>query len=354
VSTGAAAEARVAVVDVGSNSVHLLVAVRARDRRGYPVRRVVSPATLLGLGRTVAATGALGAAAAAELTRVVSRQVKQAERARATELHVVATAAVRQATDGRERMAVLAGAIGHPVRVLTADREAELGFLGLVLELDPAVDQLAIDAGGASTEVTLARGRRRVAAALLPIGGSALSATHDDPPTRAQLDRVRERVATATRALPPWEPVAAVATGGTARKLPVLLGGAAGDPIDLTTIERALGALQAAPSAALAKATGLQRRRIQSLAAGAIILSCVLRRYGLTRCRNSPHGLREGIVVAAGDEPDSWWIDLATVTASRRRFELALAGDGCAGQPAERARDGPRSPRPAAARAAEG
>jgi exopolyphosphatase/guanosine-5'-triphosphate,3'-diphosphate pyrophosphatase len=328
VSSGAAAEARVAVIDVGSNSIHLLVAVRARDRRGYPVRRVTSPATLLGLGRAVAASGKLDARAAAELTRVVSRQVKQAERTRATELHVVATAAVRQATNGRERMAALGEAIGHPVRILTAGREAELGFLGLVFELDPVVEQLVIDAGGASTEVTLARGRSRVAAALLPIGGSALSATHDDPPTPAQLDRVRERVEAAQRALPPGAPVTAVATGGTARKLPVLLGGAAGDPIDLSTIERALGALQAVPSAVLAKGTGLQRRRVQSLAAGAIVLGCVLRRYGLTRCRNSPHGLREGVVVAAGDEPDSWWIDLAAVTAGRHRFEMALAGGG--------------------------
>ena len=44
---------------------------------------------------------------------------------------------------------------------LTGEREAELGFLGLVFELDPVGQQLVIDAGGASTEVTLANGRRR-------------------------------------------------------------------------------------------------------------------------------------------------------------------------------------------------
>src|SRR5262245_20915296 len=132
VNDGAAGQARVAVVDIGSNSIHLLVAVRAPDRRGYPVRRVMSPATLLGLGRTVAASGRIDAQAAAELTRVVSRQVKQAERARATELYLAATAAVRQAANGRERMAALGGAVGRPVRVLTAEREAELAFLGLL------------------------------------------------------------------------------------------------------------------------------------------------------------------------------------------------------------------------------
>jgi exopolyphosphatase / guanosine-5'-triphosphate,3'-diphosphate pyrophosphatase len=327
VNDGAAGQARVAVVDIGSNSIHLLVAVRAPDRRGYPVRRVMSPATLLGLGRTVAASGRIDAQAAAELTRVVSRQVKQAERARATELYLAATAAVRQAANGRERMAALGEAVGRPVRVLTAEREAELAFLGLLFELDPGTDQLVIDGGGASTEVILARGRRRVAAATLPIGSSALSAAHDDPPTGAQLDRLRERVEEALGELPPWEPAGAVATGGTARKLPVLLGGEAGDPLDLTTIERAIGALQAVPSTVLAKGTGLQRRRVQSLAAGAIILGALLRRYGLTRCRNSPHGLREGVVVATGDEPDSWWIDLPVAAAQRRRFEAALAGD---------------------------
>ena len=319
--------ARAAVVDIGSNSIHLLVAVRTPDRQGYPLRRVISPATLLGLGRAVALGGRIDGGAAAELTRVVSRQVRQAERAGASELHLVATAAVRQATNGRERAAALSAAVGRPVHVLTGEREAELGFLGLVFELDPVGQQLVIDAGGASTEVTLANGRRRGPAATLPLGGSALSAEYDDPPTRAQLDHLRGRVEHALRALPAGEPEAAVVTGGTARKLPVLLGGEAGEPFDLTTIEHALGALRAVPSAVLARETGLQRRRVQSLPAGALILGAVLRHYGLSRCRNSPHGLREGVVLAAGVEPESWWVDLEAAAGKRRRFDARISGE---------------------------
>jgi exopolyphosphatase/guanosine-5'-triphosphate,3'-diphosphate pyrophosphatase len=322
-----AGTARVAVVDIGSNSIHLLVATRAPDRQGYPLRRVISPATLLGLGRTVALGGRIDGGAAAELTRVVSRQVRQAERAGATELHLVATAAVRQATNGRERAKALGEVVGRPVHVLTAERETELGFLGLVFELDPVGQQLVIDAGGASTEVTVAHGRRRGPAATLPLGGSALSAEYDDPPTRAQLDRLRGRVEEALRALPAGEPEAAVATGGTARKLPVLLGGEAGEPFDLTTIEHALGALRAVPSAVLAKETGLQRRRVQSLPAGALILGAVLRHYGLSRCRNSPHGLREGVVLASGVEPESWWVDLEAAAGQRQRFAARISGE---------------------------
>src|SRR5262245_35971171 len=95
------AKARAAVIDIGSNSIHLLVADRATTPAGYRVRRVISPATLLGLGRTVAAGGAIDDHAAAALSRVVARQIKQAERAGAGDIHVVATAAVRRAANGR-------------------------------------------------------------------------------------------------------------------------------------------------------------------------------------------------------------------------------------------------------------
>jgi exopolyphosphatase/guanosine-5'-triphosphate,3'-diphosphate pyrophosphatase len=317
---------RAAVVDIGSNSIHLLVAERNSSRDGYPLRRVISPATLLGLGRIVAGTGQIDARSAAELTRVVGRQVKQAQRAGALETHVAATAAVRLAANGRQRMQALGDEIGQPIRILTEDREAELGFLGLLFELDPDADQLVFDGGGASTEVTLTHGRRRVASTSLPIGGSSLSVDYDDPPTPVQVERLRARVEAMLSALPAGHPVAAVATGGSVRKLPVIVGGHSGDPIDAAVIGRALSALQSVPSAVLARGTGLQRRRVQSLAAGAIIIGSLLRHYGLERCRNSPHGLREGIILAAREEPDHWWVDVAAVQARRREVEAALAG----------------------------
>jgi exopolyphosphatase/guanosine-5'-triphosphate,3'-diphosphate pyrophosphatase len=312
---------RCAVVDIGSNSIHLLIADRERGGGGYRIRRIESPATLLGLGRTVGASGRLDDGAARELGRVVTRQVKQAERAKVTELHVVATAAVRQAADGRSRMAALAREIGAPIRILTARREAELGFIGLVDDLDPQQEQVTIDGGGASTEVSIAHGRRRGDAISLPVGGSLLSVTYDDPPTAAQLDAVREHVEDLLDLLPRGAPLAAVATGGSARKLPLVVGGRSGQPVDLDTIERALTALRSVPSAVLAKGTGMQRRRVQSLAAGAIILGTILRHYRLDHCRLSPRGIREGILIAAADEPDYWWVDVQDVLALRDELD---------------------------------
>ena len=316
---------RCSVVDIGSNSIHLLIAERERiptgSAAGYRIRRIESPATLLGLGRAVAASGRLDDGAARDLTRVVARQVKQAARAKVSELHVVATAAVRQAANGRERMAALAREIGAPIRILTARREAELGFIGLVDDLDPALEQVTIDGGGASTEVSIAHGRRRGAAVSLPVGGSLLSVTCDDPPTAAQLAGVREHVEDLLALLPTGRPAAAVATGGSARKLPLVVGGRSGQAVDLAMIARALTALQSVPSAVLAKGTGLQRRRVQSLAAGAIILESVLTHYGLERCRLSPRGIREGILVAAADEPEHWWVDVQDVLARREQLD---------------------------------
>ena len=318
---------RCGVVDIGSNSIHLLIAERERigAGAGYRIRRLESPATLLGLGRTVAASGRLDEGAARELSRVVARQVKQAERAKVTDLYMVATAAVRQAANGRERMAALAKEIGTPIRILTARREAELGFVGLVDDLDPAQEQVTIDGGGASTEVSIAHGRRRGEAISLPVGGSMLSVTCDDPPTAAQLAGVREHVEDLLALLPAGRPEGAVVTGGSARKLPLVVGGRSGQPVDLDLIARALTALRAVPSAVLAKGTGLQRRRVQSLAAGAIILDAILRHYGLDRCRLSPRGIREGILVAAADEPEHWWVDVQDVLIRREELDAQRA-----------------------------
>jgi exopolyphosphatase/pppGpp-phosphohydrolase len=94
-------------------------------------------------------------------------------------------------------------------------------------------------------------------------------------------------------------------------------------------IERAQSALQAVPAAVLAKGTGLQVRRVQSLAAGAVILAGLFRHYGLDRCRTSPHGLREGIVLAAAADPEHWWVDVRMLQAWRERFADQLA-DGSA------------------------
>jgi exopolyphosphatase/guanosine-5'-triphosphate,3'-diphosphate pyrophosphatase len=325
-TAGDPSRARIAVVDIGSNSIHLLVADRTYGPRTFQVRRVMSPATLLALGRTVAGAGRIDTQAQAELTRVVARQVKQAERAGATELYLAATAAVRQAANGRNCMAQLARELGHAIHVLTEDHEAELGFLGLVHDLDPVAEQLVIDCGGGSTEVTLAHGRRRGPAASLAIGGCLLSLEYGDPPTREQMQRLQERVERLLRVLPAGRPTQAIATGGTARKLPLIGGGHSGTPIDLTMIERAQGALQAVPAAVLAKGTGLQVRRVQSLAAGAVILASLFRQYGLNRCRTSPHGLREGIVLAAAADPEHWWVDVRVLQARRERFADRLAG----------------------------
>src|SRR5687768_14790228 len=189
---------RCAVVDIGSNSIHLLIAERERlssgSAAGYRIRRIESPATLLGLGRVVAASGRLDEGAARELSRTVARQVKQAERAKVSELHVVATAAVRQAANGRERMAALCREIGAPIRILTARREAELGFIGLVDDLDPALEQVTIDGGGASTEVSIAHGRRRGAAVSLPVGVSVLWVSGAVLPILAWLSGLRRSV----------------------------------------------------------------------------------------------------------------------------------------------------------------
>lgn len=214
---------RAAVIDIGSNSIKVLVAERAPDgslleilSRTLDVR--ISGGIGSGALRLAAGPMDRGAAAAAELAL-------DARRLGAGSIAAVATSAVRDASNGAQFMERVRSACGVEVRVLSGGQEAEL--IGRGLATDPALRRLSdfnvFDLGGGSLECLSFRGRRVGRAVSLPLGCVRLTEQLVADPGRpiaagvaeAVATRVREAVAASGFPLPGPAGTSAVGTGGT-------------------------------------------------------------------------------------------------------------------------------------------
>ncbi len=288
---------RVAIVDVGSNTVRLLV-VR---REAGAITTVREARAYVGLGEQLAGGGSISDEKVAEACCVVAGYVALAKGAGAAAIEVVVTAPGRKNTTARRLLSELRRAALAPVRVLSSDEEAALSFAGAMASTPSAACTLTVcDVGGGSTE--LAAGRRSIGAGWtrsFDLGSLQLTTTamEHDPPDLRDVAAARLQAAIALRdvAFPSSE--LALATGGTARALSKLVGAQLGE----AQLNEALALLSSAPSHVIAARFGLAPWRTRTLAAGAAILAEVERALGrpLEVVRG---GLREGAALALLDQ----------------------------------------------------
>jgi exopolyphosphatase/guanosine-5'-triphosphate,3'-diphosphate pyrophosphatase len=159
----------VAVVDIGSNSVRLVV-YEGAARAPTPV---FNEKILCGLGRSLATTGRLAADAILRATRALRRFRALIDQIGVDHVEVIATAAAREAENGPEFIAQAERILGRSVTVLSGVQEAELAALGVVAGIH-AADGFAGDLGGGSLELMDVRGGNLSDAATLPLGGLRL------------------------------------------------------------------------------------------------------------------------------------------------------------------------------------
>ena len=163
---------RLATIDLGSNTVRLLVADVEPGARGWRVAEADQRVTRLGEG--LAASGRLGEAPVERTVAAVGEYVARARRAAAGRVAIVATSAVREAANGREFAAALERATGEQVTIVSGAEEAALTLAGVLGGLDggraPQTATLVFDIGGGSTEYILARAREPVTAVSLRLG----------------------------------------------------------------------------------------------------------------------------------------------------------------------------------------
>ena len=284
-----------AVVDVGSNTVRLVVA-----RCGVgAVETMHTERVRLRLAREIQHDGRLAEETVAATAAAVRAMCARARRLQADSLDVLVTAPGRQAGNGHALAEAIERAARHPVRILSPDDEARLAFAGAVALAAPgagAAPVAVVDLGGASTEIAI--GRPAVGPAWLQsvdLGAARLAeAMPATRPGQAELDAARAAVADAFAHVTPPRAGAALVVGGSARALGRVLGPTLG----AGELAAAASLLPACRRRELARRFGVGGRRARLLVAAALILAEVQRKLAVP-LEVADGGVREGALLAA-------------------------------------------------------
>jgi len=282
---------RVAAIDVGSNTVRLLVAT-LDDGSVKPVRE---ERTAVGLARDIERTGRIPADKIERAARVARRYARDAAKAGATRIEVLVTAPARQSRNGHELVEAISAETRLPVRPLSAEEEGRLAFSGVLSTFPAPPSSVAVcDVGGGSTQLVFGTAAGPVWFRTLDIGSLRLAQRHlaHDPPRTDELDELRSSVEGAFAGHASPLPRCAVATGGTARALRRVVGRTLG----AKQLAKAEAVLSSAPAAELAEKYGFPVWRGQTILAGAIVLAEAQRRLGVPLVV-ARAGLREGAVL---------------------------------------------------------
>jgi exopolyphosphatase/guanosine-5'-triphosphate,3'-diphosphate pyrophosphatase len=228
---------------------------------------------------------------------VVATQVRLAEELGADAIRIVATAAIREATNRKQAVAEIARAAGAQVDVLSEHEEGRLAFLGATKTLGhPVEGEVAVvDVGGGSSEVilgTASEGVRWVRSFKIGSGQLADDFLSSDPPSPSELREVRERIAEFFDGVELEQPGQAVAVGGSATSLRTLVGAV----LEYETLERAIRVLTGDPIADVAKRFELDPRRVRILPTGVLLLEKLSDLLGHP-LQIGKGGLREGVIM---------------------------------------------------------
>jgi len=287
-----------AVIDIGSNSVRLVL----YRLEGRAIWTVFNEKVLAGLGEEITATGRLSPRGVEQSLIALKRFKAVLDAARPTETFVVATAAVREATDGRAFVKRLKGEAGLTVRVLTGEEEARYAALG-VLAGQPDADGVVGDLGGSSLELTRVHAGAPSVGVSLPLGpfafrgGDGFDAARVRSRTAKVLDREAEGLATDTL----------YAVGGGWRNLALLQMRLADYPLQIVhqyeiSADDALTAarfIARQSKSSLERIEGVSKRRLDTIPYAAIVLEGLIERLGIRHICISAYGLREGLLLDA-------------------------------------------------------
>jgi len=285
---------RAAILDVGTNTVRLLVADCADDR----LTPVLDRTNMSRLGLGASADGTLTAESIGRTAEGAIALVQVARAAGAATIFMVGTAAVRDAPNRATLLAWIARETGIACRVVDGETEASLTFLGATVGQSLDGTRAVGDIGGGSTERIIAVEGAIGERVSVPLGSGRLTerTIAHDPPTDADLAAATAAAAAAFRMLPPVRATTLLIAGGTAAALGKLQGTAT---LDEATLDAALATLQSVTAAVLAPKVGLEVARVGLMAAGAIIVRALAHTCGLTAATIARGGIREGTLLAA-------------------------------------------------------
>ncbi len=308
---------RRAVIDVGTNSIKLLVA----DVAGEQVRPVWEGSIQTRLGQGFYQTHRLQPEPIAQTAEAVAVYAGTALRHEAATIRVIATSAARDAVNAGDLLAAVEAAAGLKVEIISGEQEAEWAFRGVTTDPNFARQPLLLlDVGGGSTEFILGQAGHKHFAQSFPLGTVRLleKIPPSDPPTAGELAACRDwlKKFLAKTVRPQLEPalqretklgrVELVGTGGTTSILARME--AQLETFDRVRIERIrlgnerlrgqVDRLWSLPLAQRQQIAGLPKKRADVILSGAVIYEAVMAEFGFTELRVSTRGLRFAAVMA--------------------------------------------------------
>jgi len=307
---------RLGVLDVGSNTVHLLVVDAYHGAHPWPA---YSEKAELRLAEKIGADGKLSKVGADSLVEVVRRARDAAAKHETEDLLAFATSAVRDATNSGTVLRRVRDETGVDLQVLSGEAEAIMTFLAVRRWFGWSAGRiLVLDIGGGSLELASGIDEEPDEALSLPLGAGRLAREwlKGDPPTAHSVDKLREYVE-AQVAKPAaklqelgWEKP--VATSKTFRTLARLAGAApsAAGPRHTRLLSRqglhqVLAFIQRIPSTALAEIDGVSASRAHQVLAGAVVAEATMTALGLDELQMCPWALREGVILRRLDVLES-------------------------------------------------
>ncbi len=282
-----------AAIDIGSNTTRVLVAEPVDGQ----LKTVMEQRAYTRINKALGEDGAIKADKVREVAELVSTQVRLAQELGAELIRSVATAAVREASNGELAAKAIGEASGVPVAILSEEEEGRLSFIGATKTLGHPVEGKigVVDVGGGSTEVilgTVSGGVESVRSWRVGSGVLADELIASDPPSAAEIRKVRDRIDDLFEGVEIEHPVQAVAVGGSATSLRRLVGAV----LEYETLERGIRVLAGGPAADVGRRFELDPQRVRILATGVLLLEKVSELLGQP-LQIGKGGLREGVIL---------------------------------------------------------
>ena len=282
-----------AAIDIGSNTTRVLVAEPVEGQ----LKKVMEQRAYTRINKAIRDSGEIPAEKAEEVAEVVATQVRLARELGAEEIRAVATAAVREASNGAAVAEQIGDAAGVPVEILSEQEEGRLSFIGATKTLGHPFEGRVgvVDVGGGSSEIilgTVPGGVQEVRS--WPVGSGVLAdeLIASDPPSPAEIRKVRDRIEDLFAGVEIDHPAQAVAVGGSATSLRRLVGAV----LEYETLERGMRVLCGDPAAEVARRFELDPQRVRILATGVLLLEKLSELLGQP-LQIGKGGLREGVVL---------------------------------------------------------
>ncbi len=299
---------RLAAIDIGSNSIRLLIAEAAADGT-YRVLDDEKRTTRLAEG--LARTGNLQDEAIHQSLDALGRMKTIADGYGVERLEVIATSAVREASNRDQFLELVRQRLGFSIEVISATEEGELSFASAARHLDlKAVNAVVVDLGGGSAEIIFAAKGVVEAIYSLPVGAVRLTdaLVRSDPPSEEDFHRLQRQVRKCfqqTVDMSDFVPQVMIGAGGTflalanisMRRRGKVFPTVGGYELDRGEVKHILDHLRVLPLRGRRSVPGLHADRADIIVAGLVVIERLMKWLHVNRLLINDQGVRDGLLL---------------------------------------------------------